>query len=287
MIADIIKSTASQLSKNGVDEAQLLSEYAMADILGIPRLHLGEKRDDDLTDAQRDAFLQTGKRLAAHEPLQYILGETDFMGHTFKTDRRALIPRPETEELVERVLNTSSIWDLPHPRVTDVGTGSGCIAITLAIAHPNARCAAIDISVECIELARENAALHNIGSIEWVCSDLLESREPDSADVIVSNPPYIDSDKVEGLDRNVREYEPRRALDGGERGLTIISKLLRQALPALKPGGWIFLEIGDDQGSAIKEMLKINGFSEAEIHRDMAGRDRIASARGKGRTGNV
>ncbi len=287
MITDVINSTASLLSKNGVDEAQLISEYAMSAVLGIPRLRLAEKGNKSLLSTQRNTFLQMSERLAAHEPLQYVLGETEFMGYTFKTDRRALIPRSETEELVDLILNTSSVWELPHPRITDVGTGTGCIAITLTLTHPNIRCVAIDISEECIDLARENATLHNIDSIEWVRANLLESCTPDSTDVIVSNPPYIDTDNIQTLDNNVRNYEPLRALDGGERGLTIISKLTQQAHPALKSGGWLFLEIGDDQGDAVNEILTHAGFSEIKIHRDMAGRDRIAAARKREATGNV
>ena len=219
------------------------------------------------------------KRVAGGEPVQYVLGQTEFMGHVFKTDKRALIPRPETEILVEAVLGCGALWAKEKPLIVDLGTGSGCIVISLALARPEALYAALDVSAEAIELAKENAASLAVGDrVSFLRAELPDVAEPQMADAIVSNPPYVATGAWEKLPAHIREHEPRQALDGGPQGLDVLENLIQDASIALKPGGHLFLEIGYDQGRAVAGMLAECQFSGIEVRKDLSGHDRIAVA---------
>lgn len=229
-----------------------------------------------------EAMRRGTKRLATGEPVQYILGQWDFHGHVFKTDRRALIPRPETEILVDLVLADRDLWTLPSPRILDIGTGTGCIALSLALERPNGRYLATDVSDEAISLARENAAfLQASNTVKFlVCEDLSEILEPGTVDAIVSNPPYIPSATVDALDRSVRDFEPRLALDGGPDGMALLNDIAEEAALLLSDGGKIFFELDAESGQAPKvaALLSDLGFNRPAIHRDYAGRERFVSA---------
>jgi len=224
------------------------------------------------------------------EPIQYVLGEWDFRTLTLKCDRRALIPRPETEELVTRVLARLRGRGVPaasekeivsSPLVVDVGTGTGAIILSLAKEFKGeATFLGTDVSEDAIALAKENAAACGLAErVKFAAMDGLDDfDEPQCVDVIVSNPPYIESAVCETLDPRVKNYEPRLALDGGASGLDFYDRYLADALNLLMPGGAVFFEIGENQGEALRELMTGYGFGEIRIEKDFAGHDRYASA---------
>ena len=215
-------------------------------------------------------------RVAAGEPLQYVLGEAWFWGRCFKVDRRALIPRPETEELVQRVLDDAELWRKPRPVMADVGVGTGCMVLTLAAERPQAELLGLDICPDALALARENEVrLGLAGRVRWCQADLLEGVPPGSLDAVVSNPPYIASGEIATLAEEVRAHEPRRALDGGVDGLDLVRRLIAQAVLALRPGGRVWMEIGDEQGESARHLLATAGLVQVETRRDLAGKPRM------------
>jgi release factor glutamine methyltransferase len=254
-------------------------EQLMSHVLNCPRLQLYIQFEAEIPESQLVVLRAGLKRLGAGEPLQYVVGDTEFMGHRFKTDRRALIPRPDTEPLVSLMLECAPLWADGRPAIVDVGTGSGCIVISLAMARPNARYQAVDLSEAALGLARENADLNAVGQlIEFRQGDLLAGFEPLSCDVVVANLPYISTAMCGTLARHIREHEPMTALEGGADGLDFIRKLTEQGLQVVRPGGRIFLEIGFDQGVAVVEWLSRCGYKEIQVHQDLGNRDRIVSA---------
>lgn len=262
-----------------VSEARLKCEMLLARLLGVPRLELHLRRDTLLRESQLQAMRRALKRLRECEPIQYVIGETGFMHHVFKTDQRALIPRPETEVLVSQVLQDSQLWQRECPRIVDVGTGSGCIILSLAAAHPDAHYLATDMSEKALALAKENAEkLQLQDHVLFYAGDLEDVVEPEMLDAIVANLPYIPSRDVDALDREVREYEPRMALDGGEEGLDVIADLIADATIVLKNQGRIFLEIGAEQGAAVQTLLQDSGFQNIEVLKDLQRRDRVVCA---------
>ncbi|MDR0273171.1 MAG: peptide chain release factor N(5)-glutamine methyltransferase [Clostridiales bacterium] len=210
------------------------------------------------------------KRLQAGEPLQYIIGQWEFMGLTFITDKRALIPRPETELLVEKVLEF--LKNKKNAHVSDVCTGSGCIAISIArLAECETEIVAVDISDDALSLAKENAKKLNAANLIFIKSCLFENI-CGKFDVIVSNPPYVLSEEIPKLLPNVRDYEPRLALDGGADGLDFYRRIIPQSKKHLKPGGALFLEIGP---VSVINLMKEAGFKNIVLTRDYAGIERI------------
>ena len=279
------------------DEARLKCEWLTSRILGCPRLELSTRQDQSLSESQVRQIEEGATRLATGEPLQYILGEAEFMGRVFICDRRALIPRPETEQLTAWMLEDASLWQNKAPAIADVGAGSGCIVISLALERPEGRYIATDTSTAALALARENAVRHGVlPRIRFIACDLLSTEPPKttfqhsaecwnvvtagsttlaSLDAIVSNPPYVRAADWAQLDRNVRDFEPRAALFGGPDGLAVIRRLMAQAFQALKPGGVFFLEIGEEQGVAVLELAHAAGFRASQLRPDLAGKDRM------------
>jgi len=277
-VTDMVSELTRLLEDAGRAEARLKAEYLVAHFMGCRRLDLLPRKDELLNQETLKEIRSAGERLVSGEPLQYVLGETEFFGRVFKTDRRALIPRPETEELVEHVLACSSIWSVEKPLIIDVGTGTGCIAVSLALARPEARVMAVDISREALALAEENAGRHEVRDrVELVHTDLMENLPDRSFDAVISNPPYICEGELVDLAVEIRDYEPSNALNGGVTGMEVISRLVPQAFERLKSGGWIFLEIGEDQGNAVEDLLGQFGFEQIEVNKDIGGQDRIAS----------
>jgi release factor glutamine methyltransferase len=274
-IGELIGDAATRLEAGGVDEPRLKTETLLSDVLRCRRLELGLRSQGVIEGAQRETFERRVRRLQAGEPLQYVMGSVDFMGRIFKTDSRALIPRPETEWMVEQVL-ADERSERPSVALADVGTGSGCIIISLAIAGPKASCLATDTSAAALELARENAvALGVAGQIRFVKGDLLEGVSPASLDVVISNPPYVSTAEWACLPREIRDHEPRMALDGGPDGLAVISRLLPQAHAALRPAGVLWMEIGEDQMEGVLLQARMAGFANRLVLKDLAGRDRV------------
>ena len=279
-LLEVLQAAADYLAGKGVENPRLVTEHLMSHVLKCPRLQLYVRFESELDDAQLAALRAGVRRLAAHEPLQYVVGETDFMGHRFKVDRRALIPRPETEILVETALKDDSVWAAPSPAVADVGTGRGCVAISLALAHPEARLTGLDASEDALALARANAELNGVaGRMTFRRADLVAGVEPGSLDAVAANLPYIPSSDCDRLPPHIRNHEPRMALDGGADGLRVIFRLIEAALPGLKEGGGLFLETGCDQTCAVSDYMTTYGYQRVETRRDLAGRDRVAIGR--------
>lgn len=278
-LLEVLQSGADYLAGKGVDNPRLVMEQLMAHALQCPRLQLYVRFESLIPEATL-ALLRNGiKRLGAGEPLQYVVGDTEFMGHRFKTDRRALIPRPDTETLVGTVLACEPLWARNCPVLADVGTGSGCVAVSLALARPGAEYRAVDVSGDALALAAENAALNGVGGvIRFQQGDLLAGFEPASLDAVVANLPYITTANMGGLPRHIRCHEPASALDGGADGLLLIRRLINEARSVLRPGGWIFLEIGFDQGTRVVETLVEHGFSQTGVLPDLGLRDRVVQA---------
>jgi release factor glutamine methyltransferase len=277
-LIDVLRAATDYLSGKGVPQPRLAAEQLMSHALKCPRLQLYLRFEALLDEDQLAPLRAAIRRLGAGEPLQYVVGDTEFMGRRFKTDRRALIPRPDTETLVEGVLNCATLWARPRPAVVDVGTGSGCVAISLALARPEADYVALDSSEAALALARENAALNRAPAIVFRAGDVLTGMPPASADAVVANLPYIRTAECASLPRHIRDYEPLSALDGGTDGLDLVRRLIAEACPVLRPGGALFLEIGFDQGADVVKSLQQCGYADIGVLKDLGGRDRVARA---------
>ena len=281
---ETITKSSGFLESKGVPDAAVAAELLAARLLRTGRGTLAAHLEKEAGEKYLEAMRRGLARLAKGEPVQYVIGEWDFRHLTLKCDRRALIPRPETEELVTRVLahlkrmQTDGRSD--PPLVVDVGTGTGAIILSLAQEFGGeAAFLGTDISEEAIALAKENAERCGLsGRVKFAVADGLDDfDEPECVDVIVSNPPYIESAVCETLDTRVRDYEPRLALDGGASGLDFYDRYLGDALNVLKPGGAVFFEIGEAQGPALAKLMADYGFSQVKIEKDFAGHDRYAS----------
>jgi len=256
--------------------ARLDAELLLMRAAGRDRAWILAHADADLTPVQRARFEGWLDRRARHEPIQYILGETEFYGLTFTLTPDVLIPRPETEHLIEAVLTKAP--QEAATRICDVGTGSGCIAVTLAHELPQAQVTALDISAAALQVARGNARRYAVDPrLRFVESDLLSAVRDERFDIIVSNPPYVRNDEV--LQPQVREYEPHRALFAGPTGLEVYERLIPQAREALVPGGWLLLEIGHGQRDAIATLLR--GWEAVGFKADLQGISRVAMAQRK------
>jgi release factor glutamine methyltransferase len=279
---ETIAKTATFLDARGVPEASVAAELLAARLLRRGRGALVSALDTEAEERHLDAMRRAMRRLVAGEPVQYVLGEWDFRRLTLKCDRRALIPRPETEELVTRVLKwLGSRAGARPPFVVDVGTGTGAIALSIAAEFKGeAVILATDVSADAIALARENAAACGLAEkVRFAVADGLDDfDEPGEIDAIVSNPPYVTTAEWGSLDPRVREQEPRLALDGGESGLDFYDRYLGDAMNLLKPGGAVFFEIGETQGGAVRRLMESYGFSDIAVEKDWSGRDRYAFA---------
>ncbi len=273
------KATA-YLDSKGVEDARVAAELLMARLLRVGRGFIASALEKEPSERELEAMRRGMARLVQGEPIQYVLGEWDFRRLTLKCDSRALIPRPETEELVTRVLAHLRTLDF-SPIVIDVGTGTGAIALSLAKEAERGVFIASDVSEDALALARENAAKSSLADkVKFVAMDGLDDfDEPNCLDVIVSNPPYIESAVCERLERRVRDFEPRLALDGGKSGLDFYERYLADGLNLLRPNGAVFFEIGENQGAAVAKLMKDYGFEEIKIEKDFAGHDRYASAK--------
>ncbi len=276
---EVIGKGKEYLRQKGVPDAECAAECLAARLLACGRGFLVDSAEKAVTDAQLAAMRRGLKRLIAGEPLQYILAEWDFRTLTLKCDRRALIPRPETEELVTRVLKF--LKGCENPVVVDVGTGTGAIILSIAKEFLGKGVfIGTDVSPEAVALAKENAALCGLADrVVLEQADGLDAfDEPEMFDVIVSNPPYIPTAVCETLDPRVKDFEPRLALDGGADGLDFYNRYLDDAMNLLKPNGAVFFEIGDGQGAALASRMREYGFSDIRIEKDYAGLERYASA---------
>ena len=273
-LGTILTIGADYLEKKGVENARVVCELLAARLFNRPRLELGLQFEQVLSEKQLGAMRRGVSRVAAGEPVQYVTGQTGFMGHTFKVDSRALIPRPETEGLVELILKDEELWK-SHPTVVDIGTGSGCIVISLALARPDAVYTGVDVSNDAVALAKENAAQLGVtDKINLTSAELADFIEPETISIIVANLPYIPTAEYEQLPVHIKNHEPRGALDGGPSGLNIIESIVDDATILLAPAGKLFLEIGEDQGESTRSMLSDAGFTNITVAKDLPGKDR-------------
>lgn len=281
---EIISKSSEYLEGKGVPDARVASELLAARLLRLGRGMLAGELEKEVPEKCVEAMRRGMARLVKGEPIQYVLGEWDFRTLTLKCDRRALIPRPETEELVTRVLShLKSRLPSPvsRPLIVDVGTGTGAIILSLSREWKgDAVFLGTDVSEDAIALAKENAARCGLADkVKFAVMDGLdEFDEPQCVDVIVSNPPYIESAVCETLDPRVKDYEPRLALDGGASGLDFYERYLSDAVNLLKPGGAVFFEIGENQGEAVRQLMFDCGFDDIKIEKDFSGHDRYATA---------
>lgn len=334
-VLEVIQSTTAYFEKNGVESARLNIEQLLTHVLGKKkRMELYLEFDRPLTDRELGPLRELVKRRAHGEPLQHLLGSVEFHGREFKCDRRALIPRPETEHLVELILarwlpapkaRKPSFLSLaekgaaeesgeemaptqppnaapdsgspdsasepsataetalpPDARILDVGTGSGVIALTLAAERPGVLVAAVDVSPEALALARENAAALGLAErVEFAQSDLLGGAPAGAFDLVVANLPYIPAGDITGLAQEVREHDPRLALDGGSDGLALIARLIEEA-PARAPSGGrrlhLALEIGHEQAAEVVNLLIEGGYDDIRTEHDFQGVPRFVFA---------
>ena len=280
-VLEVIQRSSEFLAKKGVDSARLQAELMLAHVLKLPRMQLYLSFERVLTPAEQDHLRELVKRRGQREPLQHILGSTSFCGLEITVNRHVLIPRPETELLAEqgwRFLNKQA--QQQPPGVLDFGTGSGCLAVTLAIKCPTAQILALDVAAEALEVAKRNAAQHNVSQqIQFVLGDGL-SAVPGSVtlDLIISNPPYIPTDEITTLQPEVRQFDPRLALDGGPDGLKFYRHLSAEAAPLLKPGGKVMVEFGDGQEKAIVELFQSEKWIVEQVLEDYTHRPRILIA---------
>jgi release factor glutamine methyltransferase len=273
-VGEALAHGTAVLAEAGIDTARLEAELLLAkacDDCARALLYMELRRE--LTPEAQAGYEEVLARRAEREPLAYILGHWGFRRLTLKTDKRALIPRPETEIVVERALQ--HLDGVEEPAVLDVGTGTGAIALAIADEHPRARVTAMDASQDALALARENFDLLGIdGRVRLVAHDLTQGLGRDEFDLVVSNPPYIEPEDLETLQPEVRDWEPRIALVA--HGAT--EAVARAATEALRPEGWIVLEIADNQAANVAELLRNLGYERLTISPDMAGRDRVIEA---------
>lgn len=277
-VLELIQNTTAFLQRKGVESPRLSIEYLLAEALGKRRLDLYLDYDQGLPEQILVPLRDKVRRRSEGEPLQHLLGSWEFYGRRFKTDRRALIPRPETERLAELMLMQVPIDTLPGTRLVDIGTGSGVLAITLALERPSLEILAIDISAETLALAQENAVMHGVSErIEWLQADLLAGVDTD-LNFVVANLPYIPTAEIGQLSREV-QHDPRLALDGGTDGLEVIQRLITEAPPHLQPGACILLEIGVSQAPQVAEVFELQKYRDIWVEKDYQGVQRFVSAK--------
>lgn len=278
-VQEAVARTRRALERAGIDEAGAVAEWAVAEAIGLGRAAVRAGVGDPLGSEAAARLAAMTRRLAAGEPFAYVAGWAPFRSARLAVDSRVLIPRPETEQLVDEVLRVAVPpgW---RGEILDIGTGSGCIAIALALERPDARVLATDISADALAVAGENVRRHGVaGRVRLEQADLLGSAAPRSMDLVVSNPPYVSSGEMAALPTAVREWEPFIALDGGPDGLREIRRVIAAARCVLRPGGWLWMEIGENQGAATIRRLREAGFAAAGVRHDSAGYERFAWAR--------
>jgi release factor glutamine methyltransferase len=276
----VLSWAADDLKRRGNDSARLDVELLLGRVLGLDRIGLILHSERPLSPAELSRFRELFKRRRAGEPVAYLLGEREFYGITLKVDARVLVPRPDTERLVEVALERTRARSMLG-RALDLCTGSGCVAIAFARQRPTWRVTASDKSDDALAVATENA--HRTGAIRnlrLLQGSLFEPVVGERFDLITANPPYIAAGDIAGLPVDVLDFEPRLALDGGPDGLDLVRQIAAQALAQLTSGGLLALEIGADQGPQTLQILERYGYLDLQLARDLGGRDRVVSGYG-------
>lgn len=278
-IAGVCRSAVQSLADAGLEDAESVGRQAVAFLLNrsVPDLH--RCAADPWQEALDARLAEALDRLAGNEPPAYVFGDVDFRGHRIVVDARVLAPRPETEQLVQAVLDDATLWSREPVRIADVCTGSGCIAVALALEQTLSRLVALDVSADALDVARINLAQHRLE--DRVClrrGEWLAGQAPESLDAVVSNPPYVTEAEWQALPPRVREHEPRLALVGGSDGLDAYRCLAPQAYRALSRSGRIYLEIGASQGASVSTLVAAAGFCDIQCFQDYQQRDRWIAA---------
>jgi release factor glutamine methyltransferase len=285
-VLKLLRWTTAYFENKGVEAPRAGAELLLSHCLGLRRLDLYLRYDQPLTTEELAAFKALIQRRTRGEPVAYIIGERAFWTLDLKVNLQVLIPRPETERLVEIALAALKALNQPRPRVLDLGTGSGAIALALATEIPQGYFLALDCSWGALQAARENQRGNAIAArIDYMAADWCTAINPHKGgfDLIVSNPPYIKAGEIDTLQTEVSRFEPRLALDGGPDGLDCLRLIIDQTADQLIPGGTLIMEIGADQGNAVKDLAAAHeGFEFIEIHKDYAGLDRVVEIRRHG-----
>ena len=281
VLMDYLSLAAAFLGEKGVENARLDSELMLAELLGMDRVSLYTQHDRLLSPSEVDGFRGLLRRRGAREPLAYILGRREFRSIDFAVDRRVLIPRPESELLVEVMVGLLKARSNGGTlALADVGTGSGVLAVCLALELPAAHILASDVSAAALEVAPENARRHGVEDrVEFLCGDCLDpldGRGPFAA--LVSNPPYVRDDEWPGLMPEVGRWEPALALSAGCEGMDMSERLIKGAPALLESDGWLVMESGT-QAETVCERMMVSAWRDVAVHRDLAGRDRVVAGR--------
>ncbi len=284
-VRDLIFATAEYFENKGISSARMEAERLLADVLGLARIELYFQFDRPVLGRELDHYRDLVRRRAGGEPLQTILGETEFYSHVFKVVPGVFIPRPETERLVEIAVGLIAPPDrrLLAPVAVEIGCGTGVIGICLALEVPRLTVHATDINPAAVELAGHNAHRHGVDARVHILHgnrfDPLPDHLHGQVDLLVSNPPYIPSDDIAELQTEVKEHDPHTALDGGADGLDYYRAIAHVMGLWLRPGGLMAFEIGADQGEAVCSILVASGAEDVKVHKDYADRDRVVTAR--------
>lgn len=275
--SNALKEAITYLEQKDIIDAKLDAWYLLEFITGFSRVDFLLRGNEDMSDQEYQMLRELTAKRAAHVPLQHLIGTTEFMGLSFCVNEHVLIPRQETEILVEEVLKICK-----GKTVLDMCTGSGCIIISLAALGDVKEAYAVDLSKEALAVASKNASLHN-ANITFIQSDMFKNIENNNInttfDIIVSNPPYIKTEDIRDLMQEVKEHEPYMALDGDEDGLKFYRIIANEAGNYLNDGGYLFLEIGYNQGEEVSQLLSEHNFTKIRVLKDYAGLDRIIIAR--------
>ena len=265
---NLLQVGRSHLEKMNILDAALDSRYLLEYVTGQNNGWLFLHGSESAEQKEIAAYTDLIKKRARHIPLQHLTGVQEFMGLSFYVNEHVLVPRQDTECLVEMVLPITE-----NKKILDMCTGSGCIAISLAVLGKAKECTAVDLSDAALEVAKKNARI-NRADVKYVQSDLFEKID-DTYDIIVSNPPYIPQDVIEGLMEEVREHEPRMALDGGKDGLDFYRSIIVEGVKHLNVGGWLFFEIGCEQAKDVMDLMRMSGYYEVNCQKDYVGNDRV------------
>lgn len=283
-VAQALREAREGLAAAGVPSPEVDARLLVGHVLGVRPLELVLHADRHLEPAEESALARLIAERAARRPLQLLLGDVEFYGRRFAVAPGVLIPRPETESVVEVALgaiaDTAPPDGAPRPRAADIGTGAGVIGLTLAAERPWLAVWCSDRSWAALELTARNAVALGVSDrVHLVAADLAGALAPGSLDLVASNPPYIARSAIPVLDPEVRDHDPHLALDGGEEGLDTIRRLVSEGGDLLRPGGHLVLEIGEDQGAAVRDLASARGWRSIAIVPDLAGRDRVLHAR--------
>lgn len=276
-IARVLRWAAEDFAKRGSASPRLDAELLLASALGTDRVRLVIESERELDAPELGVYRSLIERRRRGEPVAYILGRREFYGLDFVVDKRALVPRPDTETLVEVALERTRSRS-QYGRALDLCTGSGCVAVAFAKARPTWRVTATDISTDALALAWENARRAGVAfSLSALQGDLFTPVAGERFELVVANPPYVPSGDIAGLDADVRDFEPRQALDGGADGLDLVRAVVASAPKHLVPGGVLAVEVGFDQAPRTRSLFEAAGFAAIESRRDYGGHERVVS----------